>query len=493
MIENKVLSEALKEEEAQKLPLGLEKHRYRRYHLETKPAPDVAPSPSHFRVRVKKHRLALMLLKELLHYRANKKVILSRPCVYGVFSGPIGGFAPREHLCVGCLRCTTEYPGVVQIYHNPDRQCLGDSYFTSEYFEAISYEAQTGRIPVKGAGYRGKFGGEGWDGMWTDMSQIVRPTRDGIHGREFISTLVDIGEKPAFLTFDERSLPDGDLPRVISIPLPILFDVPPSSAASQKVLTILGQAAAEAETIAIMPRKAIQELGIGGRQIAPLIYPEDLEPLRNLPFQPSMIELGTWDEKLYQEVRSRYPSSIISLRVSFRPGSDRELLARYESGVRVFHLVANYHGRGLDGRFVLDLIREAHDTFVSARRRDEVTLLGSGGIIAAEHVAKAILCGLDAVALETPLLVALQARMIGQCVDRTTSRLEVPDITVEWGVQRITNLVASLRDQLLEVMGAMGLREVRRLRGEIGRAMFHKDLEKEAFGEITGYANIQKS
>jgi hypothetical protein len=37
-------------------------------------------------------------------------------------------------------------------------------------------------------------------------------------------------------------------------------------------------------------------------------------------------------------------------------------------------------------------------------------------------------------------------------------------------------------------MGAMGLREVRRLRGEIGRAMFQKDLEREAFAGIEGYS-----
>jgi hypothetical protein len=33
----------------------------------------------------------------------------------------------------------------------------------------------------------------------------------------------------------------------------------------------------------------------------------------------------------------------------------------------------------------------------------------------------------------------------------------------------------------------MGLREVRRLRGEIGRALFMVQLEQEAFGEIEGY------
>jgi hypothetical protein len=33
----------------------------------------------------------------------------------------------------------------------------------------------------------------------------------------------------------------------------------------------------------------------------------------------------------------------------------------------------------------------------------------------------------------------------------------------------------------------MGLREVRRLRGEIGRAMFENVLEREAFSGIEGY------
>ena len=50
-------------------------------------------------------------------------------------------------------------------------------------------------------------------------------------------------------------------------------------------------------------------------------------------------------------------------------------------------------------------------------------------------------------------------------------------------------LFRSWRDQLLEVLGAMGLREVRRLRGEMGRAMFQKELEREAFSGIEGYGS----
>ncbi len=56
------------------------------------------------------------------------------------------------------------------------------------------------------------------------MSEIVRPTRDGIHGREYISTSVDIGKKPSFLNFQNYKL-ETNLPSFISIPFPVIFDM----------------------------------------------------------------------------------------------------------------------------------------------------------------------------------------------------------------------------------------------------------------------------
>src|SRR6266566_6351135 len=135
---------------------------YHRYHIETQTTADIAPLPPRFCVKVNKHRLMALLLKEFFEFKGNLPVALSRPCVYGVFSRPVGGLAPREELCVGCLRCTVQYPGVVQIVPNPTRQYLGDSYVKPDYVETILYEARTGRVPVRGAGYRGAFGGEGW-------------------------------------------------------------------------------------------------------------------------------------------------------------------------------------------------------------------------------------------------------------------------------------------------------------------------------------------
>lgn len=457
---------------------------YHRYHIEIKKTPHIKPHPHSFNVRVKRLKLAQLLIKELIHYGGNWKVVSSRPCVYGVFSGPIGGFAPRERLCVGCLRCTTQYPDMVTILRNPQRAKLGDSYFLPYHVDSIAYESESGRIPIRGAGYRGKFGGTGWDGMWTDMSEIVRPTRDGIHGREYISTEIDIGEKRPFIELDEQQHPIGSIPQTLSLPIPLLFDAPPLSIISRTIAHILSEAAYQIQSLSILPLESILKYGVKGSHIVPLVSLQNYSRLNQLNYEPLIIEIEDWNEDGFKEFRHRFPHKLLILRTNF----ESDLMVYFKSGVRNFHLTANYHGQGKNGRFVLDLIRDAHKVFVDASIRDEVTLLGSGGMIAAEHLPKAIICGLDAVMLDTPLFVALQAQFSGPCVERNDSHFTFPtQITVEWGKQRLKNLAASWRDQLLEILGAMGLREVRRLRGEIGRAMFQKDLENEAFEGIDGY------
>ncbi|UYN89168.1 MAG: hypothetical protein KIT08_08705 [Anaerolineales bacterium] len=468
------------------VPTGSPSSGYHRYHIPTKPAPDIEKWPSRFKVKVRRTGLAKLLLSEIVHYRGRKDVILSRPCMYGVFSGPVGGFMPREEHCVGCLRCTTEFPEFVRIEHNPERQKLGDSYFTFNYVDQIAYEASSGLVPVRGAGYRGKFGGEGWDGMWTDMSEIVRPTRDGIHGRETISTVVDIGYTPNFLQFDAAGQPVGNTPHYLSIQLPILFDggdLPRDG----HIARMYACAAAELDTLAVLPFEQALGLGQYAHAIVPVVRAEHAQQLGQLGFTPRMVEMHGWDDGLYAAIIAAFPQAIIALRTGF--GDAPALVGYAQRGVKVFHLVADYHGRSADGRFVLDLIRDAHKAFVDAGIREEVTLLGSGGMIAAEHMPKAMICGLDAVAVDTPPLVALQARFEGECASRTASRFSLPaGLNEAWGVQRLKNLAASWRDQLLEILGAMGLREVRRLRGEMGRAMFMKTLEADAFAGLLGYS-----
>ena len=462
---------------------------YRRYDIEPKEAPDIQTMPSRFRVNVKRNKLAGLLLKEIIQYRGNTEVVMSRPCMYGVFSGPVGGFAPREELCVGCLRCTTEHPDIVQIYPNDKHMSLGDSFLTSGSFANLCYEAKTGRVPVRGAGYRGRFGGDGWDGMWTDMSEIVRPTRDGIHGREYISTSVDIGARPAHLLLAE----DGSLlskPHpFFSLPLPMLFDVPPQSVLqSSKLVEALVKAAEAIGTLSILPAQIVEQLAVRSRHVVPLFTDNDIDLLTDAEPVPVMVEFAGANRRSIEKLQARFPESVLCLRLDFI--GDQELVRLVGSGQHVLHLVANYHGRSRDGRFVLNLIRDAHSALVRAGCREQATLLGSGGIVAAEHVPKALICGLDAAALDTALLAAVQARFRGECSLWQTADFELPGkLSVSWARQRIVNLMASWHDQMLEILGAMGIREVRRLRGEMGRAMFQKDLEREAFLGIEGYGD----
>jgi len=104
----------------------------------------------------------------------------------------------------------------------------------------------------------------------------------------------------------------------------------------------------------------------------------------------------------------------------------------------------------------------------------------------AEHVAKVIICGADGVAIDLPLLIALECRLCKKCQSGLSCPVELGEIKPDWGTQRIVNLIGAWRSQLLEVLGAMGLREIRRLRGEVGRAMFFQDLERENFAPIFG-------
>lgn len=92
------------------------------------------------------------------------------------------------------------------------RVARGDEYWTAENITQTWFQAETGKIPISGAGYGGKFAGEGFDGIWLDMSEIVRPTRDGVHGRETISTKVDLGRFLTALSFDRNGQLASALP-----------------------------------------------------------------------------------------------------------------------------------------------------------------------------------------------------------------------------------------------------------------------------------------
>ena len=461
---------------------------YHRYHIEALDTPDRQPLPNRFLVKVGKVGLAKFIISELFQYWGKWDVITSRPCTYGVFSGPVGGFSPRPHLCVGCLRCTVQHPEFTTVEHNPERAAMGDRFLSQKLIETIDEEARKGSVPVRGQGYRGRFGGPGWDGMFTDMSEIVRPSRDGIHGRELIGTSVDIGGKPMRLQFDSEGDLVGEGPRMLTIQVPFLFDAPPKMVASPLLTRIWKGAAESVDTLAMFPAETVRKLAIAGRNIVPIIPASEASTAGGFGNGTQLVELDSWDETAFTTACTAAPDVIVGVRLDFDAGWQAKLTEMVDSGVTVIHLVADNHGNGDGGRFAMDLIKEAHISLLESGKRDMVTLLGTGGVAAADHLPKAIIVGLDAVGLDLPLLIALQGRPTGDLSQRDTLRIKMPrKLDEEWGIQRLTNLSCSWRDQMLEILGAMGIREVRRLRGEMGRAMWCNQLEEEAFADIEGF------
>jgi glutamate synthase domain-containing protein 2 len=157
--------------------------------------------------------------------------------------------------------------------------------------------------------------------------------------------------------------------------------------------------------------------------------------------------------------------------------------------VEVIHIVADLNGRQIGAEnplFVKEMIRKIHRSLIEEGTRDGVTLIAGGGIALPEHMAKGVLCGADLVSIELPLLVGLECHLCPRCEAGSACPARIEEIGFGYGVGRMTNLISAWHDQLIELMGAMGMRDARRLRGDTGRAMFFEQLEEEAFGRIFG-------
>jgi len=405
-------------------------------------------------------------------------------CLYGVHkrqeTDPRCMAEPVNHLCKGCFLCIQECPReALSIRTSKDYLLLGDSYWTPEIISKNWYQAETGKIPVSGAGYSGPFSGEGFDSMWTDMSEIVRPTRDGIHGREYISTTVDIGKKLPALKFDARGALASPIPPTLSIPLPIIFNTLPFGRYANVYESIAKAASYLATYMIVDPEEWFNIKYVAN--LVPLLH----EVREDVIKACKMVELD-YDKtvlSVVSEVKKIHFRTIVSVRVPFGEKVEEAVEELTSGGVEVIHLYADLNGRARS-RFVKDMILSTHRHLVDLGMRDDVTLIVSGGIACAEHMAKSILCGADVIAIDLPLLIALECRYCKNCRSGLQCPIEVEEVNPQWGIQRIMNLIGAWRNQLLEVLGAMGLREVRRLRSELGRAIFIEDIQKETFDKV---------
>jgi hypothetical protein len=191
-----------------------------------------------------------------------------------------------------------------------------------------------------------------------------------------------------------------------------------------------------------------------------------------------------------KRLKDKYPGIVVSVRVPLDAnGVQRAIDLAAVADVEVLHVVADLNGNQIGVEkplFLKDMIRRIHTMLIEKGVRDEVTLIAGGGIALPEHMAKAMICGADVVSIDLPLMIALECHLCDHCEPGLPCPARLDDVPLDYAVGRMVNLIAAWHDQLIEVMGAMGMREVRRLRGDVGRAMFFEDLEEDTFGKLFG-------
>jgi glutamate synthase domain-containing protein 2 len=358
-------------------------------------------------------------------------------------------------------------------YYTPEK------YWSSQIISQISYQAETGRIPVSGAGYGGSFAGEGFDAIWFDMSEIVRPTRDGIHGREYISTIIELGRRSLNLNFGKDKNLLNEVPALMSLPFPIIFNPVPIKSKNYKNLNSIIKAAHSLGTIVILPQSDFSKDFLPFSKTISLRLKTKPNRVEKKLIQGSrLVEIE--DLNLLEMVKRINPNIICSVFLPIEEGIENKILSLIGKGIEIIHLNFDFYGKSNLGD-VPTVIRRIHDFLTDKKCRNSVSIIASGGIAAAEHVAKAMICGADCIAIDYVLLIALGCSLWADlsfpCV------AEHGEIELDWAVNRIKNLIAAWRDQLLEILGAMGIREIRRIRGEVGRAIFYKK-EREEFKSL---------
>jgi ferredoxin len=428
---------------------------------------------------------------------------VKKKCVYGIFKENylnLSSMDEPEYLynCQSCFRCVQECTrGIFSRVIDPAYRTLGGEYWRAEIIQCLWYQAHTGKIPVSGAGYRGPFVGAGFDSMWTDMSEIVRPTRDGIHGREYINTCFEISRRITPLKFNEDRSIALEVPPILEIPIPLLFRLPTNLILNEQLLTSAAKAAQVLGTLMLVrPEDYTEALLPYSYNLIPCLTSDNYKEHVDLIHKSRAVELAYAPdiEKVFSKIRALKPEIIIIVGIPLDVQAASCALKLAHNGVDTLHFYADEDGNELiteNPRFLKEMIREVHLKLVEGLIRQSINLIFSGGIAMAEHMAKAIICGADGVVVDKPLLVALECSLCYRCREGLSCPVKIEDdIDLEWGSQRIINLIGAWHSQLIEVMGAMGIREARRLRGEVGRSMWFEDLEMESFGPIFGRRKV---
>jgi glutamate synthase domain-containing protein 2/NAD-dependent dihydropyrimidine dehydrogenase PreA subunit len=442
-------------------------------------------------------------------------------CPYGVHLKPAGyalPLRPRDYLCIGpsCAEtdhyCVEHCPNkALSVGRNPTADAIGDPRWTSDLLISTWQQAETGRAPANGLECERGASGGGFDALrfrFPDKPSVrVEPAE--------INTCLDLNRR-------------GDGRPEISIDLPIYGGGMSFGSVSIHVMIARARAATAWNTFTctgeggypdrLQPyddhvitqvatglfgvrEDTIQRVrmvefkyaqgakpGLGGHLLGDKNTP-DVARMRqavegNALFSPFPFHsvYSVEDHKKHIDwIKEINPRALVTVKVSTPTDVDMVAVGSYHAGAHIVHIDGSYGGTGAAPDIakkniampVEYAIPRVHRFLVEEGIRDEIVLMASGGIRTAHDVLKAIALGADGAVIGTAELVALGCIRCGACESgrgcargiATTDRELIKQVEIDWATQRLINLFAAWREQMVDVLCRLGMKSVRELRG----------------------------